>query len=57
MAKKLDTVKGMDREWMIESAARTLKEFAKVKRDKALLKAAKAYLKKEIADAQTAIKS
>jgi len=53
MAKPLSKLKGDEREWAIESAARTLKEFARIKRDKPMLKAARAFLKQEIADSKT----
>jgi predicted RNA binding protein with dsRBD fold (UPF0201 family) len=42
---------------MIEDAARALKKFASIKRDKELLKAARAYLKQEIADSQKVLKT
>lgn len=51
------TDKQQEREWAIEDAARTLKNFAKLKRDKELLKAAREYLKKEIADSQKVLKT
>ena len=51
------TEKAQEWEWKVEDAARALKESAKVKRDKKLLKAARAYLKQEIVDAQKAIKA
>jgi len=54
---KLEKLKGDERQWAIEGAARTLKEFAKIKRDKPLLKAARAYLKQEIADSQKVLKT
>ena len=41
----------------IESAARVLKEFAQVKREKPLLKAARAHLKQEIKDSQKVLKT
>ena len=46
-----------NKRYLIEDAARTLKRFAAIKRDKALMKAARAYLKQEIKDTQTAIKT
>lgn len=49
-------MKGDERQWEIESAARTLKEFARIKKDKPLLAAARKELKSEIADAQKAVK-
>lgn len=57
MQQQLAKLKGDEREWAIESAARSLKEFAKIKRDKPLLKAARAYLKQEIADSQKVLKT
>ena len=48
----LSKLKGDDREWAIESAAKTLKDFARIRRDKPMLKAARAYLKQEIADSK-----
>ena len=53
--KPLAKLKGDERDWAIESAARTLKEFARIKKDKPLMKAARAELKKEVADAKKAI--
>jgi hypothetical protein len=49
-----DKLKGEERQWRIESAARTLKDYAKLKRKEntALLKAAREYLKEEIADSK-----
>lgn len=55
--RKLASLKGDERQWAIESAARTLKDFAKMRRDKPLLKAARAYLKQEIADSQKVLKT
>ena len=40
-----------------ESAATVLKEFAMIKREPKLLKAARAYLKQEIKDSQKALKT
>jgi len=51
----LAKLKGDDRKWAIQSAANTLKEFARIRRDKPLLKAARAYLKQEIADSKKAM--
>ena len=51
----LAKLKGDERNWAIESAARTLKEFARIRRDKPMLKAARAYLKQEIADSKKAM--
>lgn len=48
----LSKLKGDERQWAIESAAQTLKDFVRVKRDKPMLKAARAYLKQEIADSK-----
>ena len=48
----LSKLKGDDRKWAIQSAANTLKEFARIRRDKPMLKAARAYLKQEIADSK-----
>ena len=53
--KPLAKLKGDERDWAISSAASTLKEFAKIRRDKPLLKAARAYLKQEIADSKKAM--
>jgi len=49
-----EKLKGDDRFWKIESAARTLKEFAKLKRkeNSALRKAARQYLKEEVEDSK-----
>jgi len=52
-----ETAKQEDRRWKIESAARTLKDFAKLKRDKKLLKEAQDFLRQEIADAKKVLKS
>ncbi len=57
MEKPLSQLKGDDRHWAIESAARTLKDFARIKRDKPMLMAARAYLKQEIEDSKKAIKT
>lgn len=57
MARKFENLKGDERQWAIEGAARSLKEFAKIKRDKPLLKAARAYLKQEIIDSQKVLKT
>lgn len=51
------TDKQQEREWAIEDAALTLKSFARIKRDKPLLKAAREYLKKEIADSKKILKT
>jgi hypothetical protein len=48
--------KEQEKEWAIEDAARTLKSYAKLKRDKELLKAARAYLIQEIADSKKVLK-
>ena len=45
-----------DKRWAIESAAGTLKAFFRIKKDKPLLKAAREYLKEEIANAKSAMK-
>jgi len=56
--KKLSAIKDKDeRRYAIEDAARALKNFASIKRDKDLLKAARAYLKQEIADSQKVLKT
>jgi len=49
-----EKLKGQERLWATEEAARTLKQYAKLKRKKnsALLKAARQYLKEEIADSK-----
>ena len=57
MAQKFESLKGEERQWAIEAAARTLKDFAKLKRDKPMLKAARAYLKQEISDSQKVLKT
>ena len=54
--KPLSKLKGDDRQWAIEGAARTLKEFARIRRDKPLLKAARAQLRQEIADSKAGMK-
>ena len=41
----------------VESAARVLKEFAQIKREKPLLKAAREYLKQEIKDSQKTLQT
>ena len=41
MPKKFANMKGDERQWEIESAARTLKDFARIKKDKPLLAAAR----------------
>ena len=53
--KAFANMKGDEKRWEIESAARTLKEFARIKKDKKLLAAARAELKKEIADSKKAM--
>ncbi|MCH8121177.1 MAG: hypothetical protein IIC00_15825 [Planctomycetes bacterium] len=50
--KPLSQLKGDDRDWAISSAADTLKDFARIRRDKPMLKAARAFLKQEIADSK-----
>lgn len=58
MYRPLSQIKGAEeKRWAIESAANTLKEFFRIKTDKPLLKAARAELKKQIADAKAAIKT
>lgn len=57
MAKKFESLKGEERWWEVENAARTMKEFAKIRRDKPLLKAARAYLKQEIEDSRKILKT
>jgi hypothetical protein len=49
-----EKLKGDERQWRIEDAARTLKGFAKLKRkeNKALLNAARDYLKQEMSDSK-----
>ena len=49
-----EKLKGDERQWAIEGAARTLKEYAKLlrKENKPLLNAARKYLKDEIADSE-----
>lgn len=51
----LSKLKGIDRQFAIENAARALKEFARIKRDKDLLKAARVELKRELADTKKAM--
>jgi len=53
-----EKLKGDERFWKIESAARTLKEYAKLKREENsdLLKAARQYLKEEVADSNKTLK-
>ena len=53
-----DKLKGEERFWKIESAAMTLKDYAKLKRkdNSALLKAARQYLKEEIEDSKKTLK-
>lgn len=53
-----EKLKGEERFWKIESAASTLKQYAKLKRkeNSTLLKAAREYLKEEIADSQKTLK-
>ena len=56
MAKsELDAVKGESRKWKIEGAAQTLLEAEKIKRDKPLLRAARAELKRQQADMKKAL--
>lgn len=53
-----EKLKGDERQWAIEGAAGTLKEFAKLNRkeNKSLLQAARQYLKDEIADSKATLK-
>ena len=53
--KPLKSLKGEKRTWAIDSAASTLKEFARIKKDKPLLAAARKELKRQIADSQKAM--
>jgi len=53
----ISKLKGDERQYAIEDAARTLKDFARIKKDKPLLKAAREELKREIDFAQKAIKT
>lgn len=53
--KTLSQLKGVAREYAISDAAMTLKSFARIKRDKPMLKAARAYLKQENADSKKAM--
>ena len=55
--KKFETLKGDEKRWAVEGAARTLQEYAKILRDKPLLKAARDELKRQIADSQKALKT
>ena len=48
---------GDEKRWAIESAASTLQGYAKLLRDKPLLRAARNELKKQIADSQKALKT
>lgn len=48
-------MKGDEKRFEIEQAARTLKEFARVKKDKKLLAAARKELQREIADSKKAM--
>lgn len=54
-----EKLKGEEKQYRIEDAARTLKRYAELKRkdNSALLKAARDYLKQEIADSQKVLKS
>ena len=53
-----EKLKGQERLWAIEDAARTMKQYAKLKRkdNSALMKAAREYLKEEITDSQKTLK-
>jgi len=51
------TEKEQQRQWEIEDDARTLKNFAKLKRNKKRLNAAREYLKKEIADSKKVLQT
>ena len=53
--KPFTKLKDDDKMWAIESAASTLKEFARIKRDPGLFKAARAELKKQLVDTKKAI--
>lgn len=53
--KAFKSLKGFDREMAIDNAAHTLKEFTRIKKDKPLMKAARAELKKEITDSKKAL--
>jgi len=57
MDKEFGKLKGDEKRWAIESAASTLRSYAKLLRDKPLLKAAREQLKTEIADSQKALKT
>ena len=48
---------GDERRWRIDEAASTLRNYAKLLRDKQLLRAARTQLKQEIADSQKALKT
>lgn len=56
MEKPYSQMKGDEKRYCIEDAARTLKRYAAIKKDKALMSAAREELKKEIADSQAALK-
>ena len=49
-------LKGDERRWRIESAARTMQDYAKLVRDKPLLRAARNELKRQIAENQEIVK-
>lgn len=54
----LSQIRGADeKRWAIERAASTLKEFFRIKKDKPLLKAARAELKRQLAETKAAIKT
>lgn len=56
MVQKFETLKSDEKDWAIDRAADTLKEFARIKKDPKLLKAARKRLKEQIAEAQKAVK-
>lgn len=56
-SRPLAQIKGADeKRWAIKSAANTLKEFFRIKKDKPLLKAARTELKRQLAETKAAIK-
>lgn len=54
--KPFSQLKGDERRWRIQEAVGTLKSFARIKKDKALMAAARQALKEEIATSQAVLK-
>jgi len=54
--KPFSQLKGDERRWAIDEAVGTLKQYAKVKKDKDLMKAAREELKKQVAESQALLK-